>query len=152
MDNLRSTSAVTLAGALVLLLAGTARAEAQEIIVDPLTSAEHWQVGGRRVNYVLGASSVTASAEQSRGGAAASLKLTYDFADPARDYLSYYHLGEAITGRCQRVSFWLYGEAQGCRLRLSLEDARGRWFDREVGLIDWAGWRQATTPIGDGQG
>jgi hypothetical protein len=88
------------------------------------------------VNYTLGASAVQASAEQTRGDAVSSLKLTYDFADPNRDYLSYYHLGDAVPGPCESVSFWLWGDASGCRLVLSLQDARDRWFEREVG-VSW---------------
>lgn len=136
----------------VLLVLSVASAETRDFVIDPLVSAENWQVGGRRVNYTLGASAVQASAEQTHGGAASSLKLTYDFADPNRDYLSYYHLGDAIPGRCEAVSFWLWGDASGCRLVLSLQDARDRWFEREVGVVDWSGWREVSVPVGDGQG
>jgi polysaccharide biosynthesis protein PslG len=125
--------------------------DAREIVADPLVTAERWQLGGRRINYVLGESAVSPSREEVHGDAPASLKLTYDFREPQRDYLSYYHVGDAIPGVCREVLFWLFGNASGCRVRLSIEDAQSRWFERDIGAIDWTGWRQVRTTIGEGQ-
>ncbi len=124
-------------------------AEPREIVVDPLTAAADWQLGGRRVNYVLGDSSVGLSKEQTFGGAPAALKLVYDFTDPQRDYLSYYHLGEAVPGKCAELWFELYGDGSECRIRLSLEDARGRWFEKEAGVVDWQGWKEVRATVGE---
>lgn len=123
-----------------------------ELQIDPLTTADRWRLGGRRINYVLGNSSVSASSEQHREGYPTTLRLAYDFSEPRRDYLSYYSTGPAIPGDCRRISFHLFGNESGCRLRLALEDARGRWFQREAGRIDWAGWRQVSVPVGSGEG
>ncbi len=138
-----------MAGLALAILCVAGWAEVREIQVDPLTSAEHWQIGGHRINYSLGSSSVTVSAEQTREGAPGSLKLTYDFTEPARSYVSAYHVGDAIPGVCRELSFWLYGDESRRPLRLSLEDARGRWFERDIGAIDWEGWRKLTVSVGD---
>ena len=136
----------------VALLAGTGWAEVKDIVVDPLATAEKWQVGGVRVNYTLGASSLLPSTEQVREGAAASLKLVCDFTDPQRWYASAYHIGDAIPGRCQELKFWLFGGKQGGSVKLALEDARGRWFERDLGPVDWDGWRELRASVGDGLG
>ena len=127
-------------------------ADVRDLSVDPMTSLGRWQLGGRRINYRLGESSLRAVSEQTRAGADASLKLVYDFEDPRRDYISAYYVGEPAPGRCDEISFWLYGCKSGRRLRLSVEDARGQWFQRYVGTIDWEGWRQVRTPVGAGKG
>jgi|GEM_PF-838381 len=134
-----------------ILVAAAAAAPVREVVVDPMTSAARWQLGGRRVNYTLGESSVSPSREQARPGAEASLRLTYDFREPQRDYLSAYWTGQPIPGRCESVSFWLFGDRSGRTLSLAVEDAAGSWFDRQVGAVDWAGWRQVTVPVGDAQ-
>lgn len=120
---------------------------ADSVLVDPLTDGAAWQLGGHRINYQLGRSSVGPSAEQTRPGFATTLRLTYDFSDPRRQWLSYYHLGPAIPGDCRSLSFQLYGDGGDGRLRLAIEDARGRWFQREVGRIDWTGWREVATTL-----
>ena len=119
-------------------------------LIDRMNDTRHWQLGGRRVNYSLGDSSLVVSSEQAHEGAEASLKLTCDFSDGRRDYVSAYYSGPAIPGLCRTISFWLYGDASGCRLRLSLEDAYGRWFEKTVGSIDWTGWRQVQADVADG--
>jgi hypothetical protein len=144
---------VTAAFSLALGLRGAVAAEpAREWVVDPMAALSHWQVGGRRVNYVLGESAVSVSPEQPRPGVAAALKLTYDFREPQRDYLSLYWTGLPIPGPCESVSFWLYGDGSGRPLSLAIEDAAGRWYDRGVGVIEGSGWRQITVPVGDGTG
>jgi uncharacterized Zn-binding protein involved in type VI secretion len=137
----------------VAVLAVLAAAEpARDVVVDPMASTKHWQLGGRRINYTLGQSELSVSKEQLRPGGEASLKLTYDFREPQRDYLSAYWTGGPIPGQCESVSFWLFGDNSGRPLTLAIEDAAGRWFDRQAGVVDWAGWKQVTVPIGDGTG
>ncbi len=133
---------------LSLLLLCLAPALAESVLVDPLTNPAAWQLGGQRINYVLGRSSVGPSTEQARPGFATTLKLTYDFGEPRRGWLSYYHLGPPIPGTCRGLAFQLYGDSDGARLRLSIEDARGRWFQREAGRVDWTGWREVAVPVG----
>ncbi len=135
-----------------LALCAWANAQVRDLSIDPLTSTEHWQVGGRRINYTLGDSSLTASPEQVREGVEASLRLQYDFEEPRRDYVSAYHTGDAIPGVCHGLLFWLYGNASGCKIRLSLEDARGRWYERDVGAIDWEGWERVPVIVGESGG
>ena len=135
---------------LTLVLLCAAPLIAEPMLVDPLTDASQWQLGGQRINYVLGRSSVAASTEHPRPGYDTALRLTYDFTEPRRSWLSYYHLGKAVPGDCRELSFQLFGDESGARLRLSLEDARGRWFQREAGRVDWSGWREVTVPVNDG--
>ena len=136
----------------VVLMAGLGRAEMQELIVDPMTTTKHWQLGGHRINYRLGESSVTASKEQLREGADAALRLTYDFSEQRRGYLSAYWTGLPIPGRCEGFSFWLYGDASGRMLRVSLEDASERWHQRRLSPVDWEGWGEIAVPVGEGKG
>ncbi|MEW6354697.1 MAG: LamG-like jellyroll fold domain-containing protein [Planctomycetota bacterium] len=135
----------------LLLIPIAGLADMKELVIDPLATTEHWQVGGNRVFYHLGKSSLFPSTEQAREGAEASLKLTYDFEEPHRWFVSAYHIGPAIPGRCAEVSFWLYGNGSKRPIRLSIEDARERWFERTVGNIDWEGWKRVTVPVGDGK-
>ena len=52
---MRYAGLVTAAFSLALGLRGAVAAEpAREWVVDPMAALSHWQVGGRRVNYVLG--------------------------------------------------------------------------------------------------
>lgn len=129
-----------------------AAAAAGELVVEPMTAMSHWQLGGRRVNYVLGESAVTVSQEQLRPGMAAALKLTYDFREPQRDYLSFYWTGGPIPGQCDALSFWLYNDVAGRGLTLAIEDAAGRWYERKLGALAGGGWRQVAVPVGDGTG
>ena len=138
--------------ALACVLSCASSPAEEGLLVDPMTSAANWQVGGNRVFYRLGKSALVPSTEQVREGAEASLKLTYDFEHPWRWFISAYYTGPAIPGRCEAVSFWLYGNECKRQIRLSIEDARGRWFERVAGKIDWAGWKQVTVPVGDGEG
>ena len=147
----RSAIRILLSAIPLVLAALPCAAEVQQLLVDPMADAAHWQVGGRRINYTLGASALVPSREQPREGEPAALKLICDFGERRRDYLSAYWVGEAIPGRCREISFWLHGSACGCRLRLSLEDARGRWFQRDLGPVDWQGWRQVRAAVGDGK-
>ncbi|MBT7165157.1 MAG: hypothetical protein HN904_20425 [Victivallales bacterium] len=142
---------LSLTASLLLSLPGGAAPEARERSVDPMTATTHWQLGGRRINYVLGQSAVSVSQEQARPGSTASLKLAYDFREPRRDYLSAYWTGDPLPGRCESVSFWLFGDGLGRPLSLAIEDANGRWYQRTVGLVDWEGWQQVTVPVGAGQ-
>ena len=148
---MRSTCLLSLTVSLVLCLPGRAAPEARERLIDPMGGTSHWQLGGRRINYVLGQSSVTVSPDQVRPGSKASLKLTYDYREPRRDYLSVYWTGDPIPGRCESVSFWLFGDGLGRPLALAIEDASGRWYQRRVGVVDWAGWKQVTVAVGDGR-
>lgn len=135
-------------GLTVLLLAMPLLARAAPLVsIDPLTATGAWQVGGNRINYQLGRSAVTVSGEQPRPGFATSLKLTYDFSDARRHWLSYYHTGGPIVGDCRGLRFELYGDASGARLRLALEDGRGRWFQHEAARVDWTGWRTIAVPL-----
>lgn len=142
---------LSLAASLLLSLPAGAAPEKRERLVDPMTTTTHWQLGGRRINYTLGQSDVSVSKAQVRPGSEASLKLTYDFREPRRDYLSAYWTGDPIPGRCESVSFWLFGDGLGRPLSLAIEDANGRWYQRRAGVVDWVGWRQVTVPVGDGQ-
>jgi len=137
---------------LLLLSTLSVSAEVRDLVVDPMDSAAHWQLGGNRLNYVLGESSVGPSAQQVRQGAKAALKLTYDFREERRQYLSAYWTGLPIPGQCAAVSFWLYGDHSERPVELSLEDAAERWYKRRLGAVDWDGWRQLTVPVGDGEG
>ena len=141
-----------MAPVLMLLLAGLASAEVRDLSVDPLTSAEHWQVGGERISYTLGASTLQPVAEPKREGFDRCLRLVGDFRDARRSYLSAYHTGPAIRGVCQQVSVWVLGDGSGRRLQVEIEDARGRWFGRNVGQLDSTDWQQLTVPVGDGEG
>ncbi|MBI2297629.1 MAG: hypothetical protein HYU66_01530 [Armatimonadetes bacterium] len=135
----------------VLAFAALLQAAPAERVVDPLSAGTGWILGGERINYVLGRSAVAVSGEQTYAGRP-TFKLTYDFDERQRSYLSWYHTGPPIAGTCDQLSFQLFGDNSGCRLRLSLEDATGRWFGRDVGGIDWTGWKQVTVPVGDGEG
>jgi hypothetical protein len=53
---------------LILLFTGLAPAAVLDIQVDPLTSSEDWRVGGNRINYTLGSSTLQAVAEPPREG------------------------------------------------------------------------------------
>ncbi|MBT3374576.1 MAG: hypothetical protein HN742_22165 [Lentisphaerae bacterium] len=129
-----------------------AAAASRTISIDPMTGTANWQLGGHRVNYVLGASTLTASTEQVRADATASLKLAYDFNEKRRTYISAYWQGDAIPGRCRAVSFWLFGDGSQRPLSLAIEDAAERWCRREIGPIDWDGWKCVTVTIADGDG
>ena len=133
-------------------LAASVSAQARGLSVDPMVSTEHWQLGGHRVFYRLGDSSVTVSKEQVRDGTDGTLKLKYDFQEPRRYYLSVYWTGRPIPGRCESISFWMHGDESGRPIALAIEDAAERWHQRTIGKIDWQGWRQITVPIGDGDG
>jgi hypothetical protein len=135
-----------------LMVVSGASAEVREVTVDPLTSTEHWQVGGSRVNYTLGSSALEPAIEPRREGTEGSLRLTADFRDAQRYYLSAYHTGPAIRGVCQSVSVWVRGDGSGRRLQMELEDARGRWFRQDVGRLDTTEWQQLAAPIGEGEG
>jgi hypothetical protein len=141
-----------MAPALMLLLAGFASAEVRDLSVDPLASTERWQVGGNRINYTLGSSTLQAVSEPKREGFDRCLRLVGDFRDAQRYYLSAYHTGPAIRGVCQQVSVWVMGDGSGRRLQMEIEDARGRWFRRNVGQLDGTDWQQLTVPVGDGEG
>ncbi|MBM3501694.1 MAG: hypothetical protein FJX74_23825, partial [Armatimonadetes bacterium] len=138
--------------ALVLVLPSLVHSEVLDRVVDPLTSAEHWQVGGNRINYTLGDSALRPVAEPRREGLGGCLRLSADFRDPQRYYLSAYHTGPAIRGVCRQLSVWVQGDGSGRRLQMDLEDARGRWFRRLVGQLDSSDWQQLTVPVGDGEG
>ncbi|NSW58083.1 MAG: hypothetical protein HPY44_18920 [Armatimonadetes bacterium] len=140
----RLMTAVLLAGLLVPVVA-----EPQDLVVDPFTDAHGWQVGGARVGYRLGRSGLEASREKSPPGWDGALKLVCDFSE-RRSRVSAYHTGPAIPGVCQDLAFWLYAEGGGSDLKLSLEDARGRWFERALGSVDWTGWRQIRVEVGSG--
>jgi len=141
-----------MAPALMLLLAGFASAEVRDLSVDPLTSTERWQVGGNRINYTLGSSTLQAVSEPKREGFDRCLRLVGDFRDAQRYYLSAYHTGPAIRGVCQQVSVWVMGDGSGRRLQMEIEDARGRWFRRDVGQLGSTDWQQLTVPVGEGEG
>ena len=150
---LRETSlSMVLAGIGLLGVRPAHAAELRSIQLDAMASAERWQLGGQRINYRLGQSALHATAEQPRVGASATLKLDYDFQDSRRYYISAYYLGEPVPGLCEEVSFWLYGAKSGRRLRVSIEDAQGHWFQRHLAAIDWEGWREVRTPVGTGEG
>ena len=134
---------------LLALLTSAAGAATRDLLVDPMLAADGWQLGGRRINYTLGRSSVSIS---QRDPKEPSLALTYDFSEPRRDYLSYYHVGPSFRGVCREFTFQLSGNESNCRLVFSIEDAHGQWFKREYGRIDWDGWREVRCPIGDGDG
>ncbi|MDH7570922.1 MAG: flagellar filament outer layer protein FlaA, partial [Armatimonadota bacterium] len=140
-----------LAVAVLLARGVVAGEEPRTLLVDPMEDLSSWQLGGHRIYYTLGASALVASGDQLRPGARAALKLIADFAAPGRSYVSAYHVGGTVPGVCQRISFWVYGPAADCRLRLSLEDARGRWFERDLGAVDWQGWRKLEVPVGQGE-
>ena len=138
--------------ALSMIAAAVATAGSMDVAVDAMVSVDLWQVGGRRINYVLGRSAVRSSEEHVRPGAAACLELHYDFQEPRRDYVSAFYRGPATPGYCRELTFWLFGDGSGRRLRVSIEDATGRWFQRYLGAIDWEDWRQVTVPVAEGQG
>jgi hypothetical protein len=138
--------------AIALLLPSAATAAFREVALDSLTSAQHWQVGGNRINYTLGESRLEPVTSPTREGFERSLRLTYDFRDPQRYYLSAYHTGPAIRGVCREVTVWVYSDGSGRALRAALEDARGRWFERDLGALGPEGWQQLRVPVGDGVG
>lgn len=125
--------------------------ELRDLELDRLEDMRAWQLGGERINYVLGTSSLEPSVEQPGAGAEVSLKLTCDFRDPMRGYVSAYSTGETIPGVCQELALWVFGSRSRSHLVLALEDARGRWFERDLGSLDWDGWRELHTPVGDGE-
>ena len=126
--------------------------KAEQLPVDSMADTRSWQLGGTRVNYRLGRSSLSRSTEQVRDGTDASLKLAYDFVDERRGFLSAYWTGPAIRGRCLRFSFWVHGDGSGRPLQVTIEDAAGRWFRRPLGRVDWSDWKQLTVPVADGEG
>ena len=122
------------------------------VVVDPMTDTGSWQLGGTRVNYTLGRSSLSRSTEQVPDGAEAALKLSYDFADERRTSLSAYWTGPSIRGRCLAFSFRIHGDRSDRPLQVTIEDAAGLWFRRDLGRIDWSGWKRLTVPVADDDG
>ena len=141
-------TAVALVLFLSLVVGGRA-AEQRELVVDSMADMRHWQLAGQRVSYTLGGSSLSLSTEQKRPGFEQALRLSCDFSDPARGYVSAYWVGGSIPGHCTSISFWLYGDGSGHGLRVSLEDAAGRWYRQRLGAIDWEGWQEVVVPVGD---
>lgn len=76
-------------------------------------------------------------------------KLTYDFTAISGASRAAVELldergepGRLIEGEPYRFSLWVYGDANGHRLRLSLADARQvRHLSFTPGTIDWTGWK-----------
>ncbi|MBT4815786.1 MAG: hypothetical protein HON70_08815, partial [Lentisphaerae bacterium] len=93
----RRCQAIALAVSLPLLLG----ADEKGLVVDPMTARSSWQVGGSRINYTLGESALGPSDEQVREGADSALKLTYDFRDARRSFISAYWTGSPIPGTCR---------------------------------------------------
>ena len=137
-----------------ILIAGClapVHAKQVELLVDPMTGTDHWQLGGSRVNYHFGDSSLLASREQVREGADSALKLTCDFRDERRWYLSAYWTGLPIPGRCSSFSFSMYGDASQRPLVVWIEDAAERWYQKRLGTVDWDGWREVTVEVAGGE-
>jgi len=139
----------TMAAFLLMGLVASAAAELQELVVDPFTDAGGWRVGGARVGYRLGRSGLETSREKSPPGWDSALKLTCDFGE-GRSLVSAYRTGPSIPGVCHQLAFWLQGVGGGADVRLSLEDARGRWFERDLGPVDGTDWHQLRVEVGSG--
>ncbi len=137
---------------LACLLPFLAHAEVRTITADPMTDATHWQVGGDRINYTLGDSSLARSSEQVRPGSPRSLKLVCDFTEPRRGFVSAFQTGASIPGECRELRLWMWAAATSAQVVLQIEDARGRWFEKGLGPADWQGWRELVLPVGDDAG
>ncbi len=118
--------------------------------IDPMDAVEKWQIAGQRVNYGFGESSLTPSVEQLRDGAESVLKLNYDFSEEGRWNLGIYWTGPPIPGKCESFSFWTYGDASGLVIRVSIEDLYGHWHQKEIGVMDWIGWKKIDVDLNDG--
>ncbi|MBN2452451.1 MAG: hypothetical protein JXR77_18845 [Lentisphaeria bacterium] len=125
-------------------------ADGDEYPFAAMSSLASWQLGGQRVAYSLGRSSLAVSREVLSPGGEPTLALAYDFADARRHTVSAYWTGAAMPGVCRGLSFALYGDASGCPLQLTVEDADGNWFQRRVGVVDWEGWRRLEASLGEG--
>jgi len=136
--------------ALLAIVGPLANAETREWVVHSMQEQGHWQVGGQRVSYTLGESSLRVAPDP--GGEGKALCLTADFREPRRSFVSAYWSGRAVPGQTQSFSFDLRGDGSGCGLRVSIEDGAGCWFQRALGNVDWEGWREVTVPVGDGTG
>ena len=137
----------------LLWLAGAesaVHAESREWIVHSMQEQGHWQVGGQRVSYTLGQSSLRVAPDP--GGDGKALCLAADFREPRRSYVSAYWNGGSVPGRTRSLSFDLHGNGSGRGLRVSIEDAAGCWFQRRLGVVDWEGWRKVTASVDDGAG
>ena len=128
----------------------TVHAETRGRIVHSMREQGDWQVGGQRVSYTLGQSSLRVAPDPDGDGKA--LCLTADFREPRRSYVSAYWNGDRVPGRTRSFSFDLHGDGSGCALRVSIEDAAGCWFQRRLGALDWEGWHKVTVPVDDGAG
>ena len=131
-------------------IGAVAPAQGREWLVHSMREKGPWQVGGQRISYRLGQSSLQLADEP--GGTGKALRLMADFRDPKRAYVSVYWNGGSVPGRTQSFWFDLHGDGSGRGLRVSVEDAAGCWFERRLGAVDWEGWRRVSVPVGDGAG
>ena len=137
----------------ICCIVGFAAAAAErEVLTDPMTQTSQWELGGSRVFYRLGNAKLQATTEVHREGEPASLALKYDFTHKWRSYFSLIYKGEAVPGKCAGFSFWVCGDASGHGLRVRIEDAERRYYEKDVRAIDFTGWEHVTVSVGSGEG
>lgn len=127
-------------------LCACALAAPRELLLDPLTSTDHWEPAGIRVNYSLGDTSL-AAAKDAPPGAAGSVALTYDFRINWRRWVGAHWLGGPLLGTPRELRLWVLGNACGHDLVVRIRDLTGGVYEKPIAPIDWTGWREVTTDL-----
>lgn len=120
-----------------------------EQVLDPMEATRGWRLGGDRIAYSLGTSALQIAAALPREGAERYILLSADFTDPARSMVSAVRLEPTGAFDCRSIGLWALGDGSGSELRITIEDAEGRFFEAAAASLDFTTWRRVDIPITD---
>jgi len=126
-----------------LCLTTLSSAAPTQFVLDDLTSLDSWEATGRRINYTLGDTTLTAS-DDAPAGKSGSLALTYDFSIVWRGWLGLRWTGGRIPGVCESLTFDVKGDASGHGLQVRVIDAVGASYEKRLGALDGEMWEEVT--------
>lgn len=94
---------------------------------------------------------LTVAPTPDRSPATAALKFDYQFDKGWRYAQASPVKAAAIPANATALALWIYSDGSGDHLRSRFKDSTGQTFQRDLGQLNWRGWRPITIPL-DGTG
>lgn len=132
----------------LLLCLGTTLCEAGEDeireLLDPLSSAAGWTVGGDNRGP---ATAIEAAADPAAAGDTVAA-LNYDFLGVATGYNNCQYIKRIdLDEEAELLILNVYGDGSGHALRLRLVDSTGKYLQYTFATLNWLGWREVSVNL-----